>query len=137
MRGMIRRAMVVAGPVVVLLGLAAGAASARGVAASWSPTTSPGTFSYNSSFSNGQPVNPGQTFSQKFALTNSGSSATSALKITLTPSSAFATSHDTCTGTSLGPKKSCSITVSYTAHDPRPDPAGHAHRHQPPSLPPA
>jgi hypothetical protein len=119
MRGMIRRAVVVAGPVVVMLGLAAGAASASG-AASWSPITSPGIFSYDSSFNNGQPMNPGQAFSQKFTLTNSGSSATSALKITLTPAagtpaSAFAASHDACTGTSLGPKKSCTITVTYTA----------------------
>ena len=111
MRGMIRRAMVVAGAAVVLPGLAAGVASASGtVALSWSPS---GTFSYGT-------LNAGQTSPpQAFTLTNSGSSATAALKIALTsvtgPASAFTKTADTCTGTSLGPKKSCSVTVTYTA----------------------
>jgi hypothetical protein len=47
-----------------------------------------------------------------FTLKNSGGSATSALTITVT-GSAFTISADSCTGTSLGPGKSCAVTVSY------------------------
>ena len=39
--------------------------------------------------------------------------ATGALKVSLTGSSAFSITADTCTARSLGPKKSCSVTVQY------------------------
>src|SRR5947209_7199025 len=108
MGSMIRRAMVVAGTVMVLLGFAVGVASAT-VAVSWSPS---GSFDY------GTLSAAHRSSSQAFTLTNAGSSATSALKIALTTltsrSSAFTKAADTCTGTSLGPKKSCSVTVTYT-----------------------
>src|SRR6266511_2364412 len=56
----------------------------------------------------------GQTASQTFTLTNSGGSATAALTVALTGSAAFAKTADACTATSLGPGKSCSVTVVYS-----------------------
>jgi uncharacterized repeat protein (TIGR01451 family) len=52
--------------------------------------------------------------SQTFSLTNGGGSATSALVVSLTGSAAYAKSQDRCTAISLGPKKSCAITIRYT-----------------------
>ncbi|MGH3205851.1 MAG: DUF1573 domain-containing protein [Streptosporangiaceae bacterium] len=71
---------------------------------SWAPTTLPGTFDYGT-------VNEGQMVSQAFTLTNSGGSASAALTITVTGSAAFTETADSCT--SLGPNKSCSVTVAY------------------------
>lgn len=69
---------------------------------SWSPS---GTYDLGSSGS-----------SHSFTLTNSGGSATGALMVTLGGAnpSQFSISHNTCSGTSLGPKKHCSLTVTYT-----------------------
>jgi hypothetical protein len=108
MRDVIRRATVVAGAAVVLLGTAMGVASAAsgGPVLSWSPTTSPGTYNFGT-------VSPGSTVSQAFTLTDSGGGATSTLTVSLTGSSAFTKTKDTCTGTKLSPKKSCSVTVAY------------------------
>jgi len=79
---------------VVLLGPAAGVASASGtVALGWSPQTS-GTYSYGT-VSVGQSPKPSQTSTLK----NAGTSASSALKTTLAGSAAFAKTADTCTGT--------------------------------------
>jgi Domain of unknown function (DUF5666)/Abnormal spindle-like microcephaly-assoc'd, ASPM-SPD-2-Hydin len=58
-------------------------------------------------------VGVGGSVSQQFTLKNSGGSASAALTITLAGSSAFAITNDTCTATSLGPNKSCSVTVTY------------------------
>lgn len=98
--------------VMAMVFAAAGVASASGtVNLVWSPS---GAFNYGA-------LAPGATAPSKvFTLSNSGSTASSALKITLTPSvgtppTAFKITADTCTGTSLGPKKSCSVTVTYTA----------------------
>src|SRR6266545_586956 len=55
-----------------------------------------------------------QTASQTFTLTNSGGSATAALTVALTGSAAFTKTADACTATSLGPGKSCSVTVVYS-----------------------
>jgi hypothetical protein len=108
MRGLIRRAVVAAGVSVVLLGPAAGVARASGtVALGWSPQTS-GSYSYGT-VSVSQTPKPSQTF----ILKNAGTSATAALKTTLTGSAAFTKTADTCAGTSLGPGKSCSVTVRY------------------------
>lgn len=112
MHGLIRRVVVAGGAAVALLVSAAGAASASGSPAlNWTPATSPGTYSYGS-------LAAGQTASQVFTLTNSGGSASSALKISLTGSAAFTITADTCTATSLGPKKSCYVTVSYAPATP-------------------
>ena len=58
-------------------------------------------------------IDAGTTVSHTYVLTNSGSAATGALSVTLSGSSAFAKTADTCTDASLGPKKSCSVTVQY------------------------
>ena len=58
-------------------------------------------------------IDANTTSSQTFTLRNSGGKATSALKVTLTGSSAFSVTADGCTGTSLGPRKICSVTVQY------------------------
>src|SRR5205823_1785258 len=90
---------------VVLLAPAAGEAGGPPVIA-WSPTTSPGTFDFGA-------VKVGDTPSQTFTLTNSGGSAPGALTITFSGSAAFSITSDACTGTSLGPRKSCAVTVEY------------------------
>ena len=52
--------------------------------------------------------------SQTFTLRNSGGSASAALTVTLTASGAgFTKTADRCTGTSLGPRKSCTVAVRY------------------------
>lgn len=56
----------------------------------------------------------GSAATQAFVLTNSGGVATAALTISLTGSSAFTITANTCSATSLGPKKSCSVTVQYS-----------------------
>ena len=58
-------------------------------------------------------IDANTTSSQTFTLRNSGGKGTSALKVTITGSSAFSVTADGCTGTSLGPKKQCSVTVRY------------------------
>jgi hypothetical protein len=55
----------------------------------------------------------GQTASQTFVLKNSGGSATGALTVSLSGSVAFTKRADSCTATSLGPNKMCSVTVTY------------------------
>jgi len=106
MHSLIRRAAVAAGAAVVLLGPAAGVASAAMVVLSWSPTTPPSTYNFGT-------LSAGQTVSQAFTLTNSGSGSTSALAVTLKGSPAFTRTKDACTGVKLAPKKSCSVTVAY------------------------
>src|SRR5436309_296438 len=71
----------------------------------WSPSSS-GAFAYGL-------VGVGHTASQTFTLTNSGGSASAELTITLSGSGAFTLADDNCTGTSLGPRKSCEVTVDY------------------------
>jgi hypothetical protein len=58
----------------------------------------------------------GQPSDKTFTVTNMGGTATAALKVTLAPSAAFTipAGGDKCTAVSLGPKKSCTVTVSYT-----------------------
>jgi Cep192 domain 4 len=58
-------------------------------------------------------IAPGSTASKTFVLTNNGGSATGALQVTLSGSSAFSKTVDTCTAVSLGPRKQCSVTVQY------------------------
>jgi hypothetical protein len=114
MRGIVRRALVTISAVAVLVFAAAGVASASGtVVLTWSPATSAGTYAYPT-------INAGQKVSQAFTLTNSGTVATSALKIALANVSgtAFTKTADSCTGTSLGPKKKCTVTVRYAPTTP-------------------
>lgn len=65
-----------------------------------------------SPYSYGQ-VTVGQTASQTFTVANSGGSASAALTLSLSGSSAFTVTTDTCTGTSLGPGKSCTVSVQF------------------------
>jgi HYDIN/CFA65/VesB family protein len=105
MRGLVR--IVVAACAMVAL-LTPAAAQARGTAPAidWSPTTDVGTYDYGA-------VTPGQTVSLTFTLTNTGGSATAMLTVTFSGSAAFSMTSDGCTGTSLGPGKSCDVTVQY------------------------
>jgi hypothetical protein len=104
MRVLFRRAAVITGAAAVVLGSAAGIASAGGPPAlAWSPAA----FDFGS-------VNAGTTTQpDTFTLTNNGGSASADLTVTL--SGPFALKSDACTGTSLGPRKSCIVQVSYTA----------------------
>ena len=57
----------------------------------------------------------GTTASQIFTLTNIGGTASGALTISLgAEAGVFTKTADTCTGISLGPGKSCSVTVQYS-----------------------
>jgi hypothetical protein len=71
----------------------------------WSPSSGGG-FDYGS-------VQVGKDSSQTFTLENSGGSASAAITATLTGSSSFSITDDSCTGTSNGPGKSCTVTVDY------------------------
>ena len=55
------------------------------------------------------------TYTTVLTITNSGHVGTGKLETTFRTGAGFAYSEDTCTGTSLGPGKSCSITVTLTA----------------------
>ena len=72
----------------------------------WSPTTSSGTYNYGT-------LNAGQAKEVTFTLENTGGKASGALTVTLPGSSAFSVTSDECTERSLGPNKSCTVTVKY------------------------
>src|SRR5262245_10276311 len=95
---------VVASAVVVLVVAVAGQAGGPPSLA-WSPSTS-------DSFDFGL-TGVGKTATQTFTLINSGGSASAALTVTLTGPEAFAITEDNCSDTSLGPRKSCTVTVEY------------------------
>jgi hypothetical protein len=60
------------------------------------------------------PIASGTQTSQTFTLTNTGGKASAAITaVTLSGPAAFTKTADTCTGTSLGPDKSCTVTVQY------------------------
>jgi uncharacterized repeat protein (TIGR01451 family) len=109
MRGLIRilvtGVVTVAALFVPAAGQAANAPSSP-PALSWSPTTGSGSFDFGTQVG---------AVSQQFTLTNSGGSATGALTVKVSPSPGpFTITADGCTGTSLGPTKSCKVTVKYT-----------------------
>jgi|GEM_PF-4788969 len=59
-------------------------------------------------------IDTGTTASRTFTFTNTGGAATGALTASLPNSSAaFTLTADTCTGRSLGPRRSCTVTVRY------------------------
>lgn len=93
--------------------LAAGLAGTSGLAAqapavAWSPVTASDGFDYGT-------IPAGHSVSQAFTLANGGRSASSTLAIALTGSAAFVVDADDCTGRSLGPGRSCTVTVRYTS----------------------
>ena len=104
MRGLIRIIVAAVAATVALLVPVAGQAGGA-PALAWSPATN-GTYDYGA-------VSPGQTASQTFTLTNSGGSATGMLTVALSGSTAFSITSDVCTGTALGKRKSCAVTVQY------------------------
>jgi hypothetical protein len=53
---------------------------------------------------------------QTFTLKNTGGSATGALTVSLSGSSMYTKTSDTCSAVSLGPNKSCSVSVHYDAN---------------------
>ena len=71
----------------------------------WTPSTAGG-FDFGL-------VGVGKTATQTFTLSNSGGSASAALTITLSDAAGLSLTEDNCTGTSLGPGKSCTVTVEY------------------------
>ena len=93
------------GAVAVLLGLPAAVASAGGAPAALG--FQPSAHAY------GQ-VSVGQTSERQFRLANTGGRASSALTVTVSGLRGFTITADTCTGTSLGPGKSCAVTVRFT-----------------------
>jgi len=58
----------------------------------------------------------GQSLDQTFTLKNTGGSGSAAVKVTLTPTTAFTipVGGDRCSTISLGPGKTCTVTVRYT-----------------------
>jgi hypothetical protein len=92
----------------VAIGLCVIAVFAPGVLAGGAPSIAltPSAHDYGT-------IDPNTTASQTFVLKNTGGSATGALTVKLTGSSSFARTSDSCTGTALGPKKQCSVTVRY------------------------
>ena len=110
-RGLVARAAVVAAAAAALAVPAVAASAAQTPAISWSPATPAGTYNFGT-LTAGQPAS-GKTFT----LANSGGSATSALTIAVT-GPAFTKTADSCTGLSLGPGKSCTVTVNYAPANP-------------------
>ena len=58
-------------------------------------------------------VTIGLTASQRFTLANSGGQATGRLKVTLAGAAAFSVTGDRCSGRSLGPGRSCIVSVGF------------------------
>jgi hypothetical protein len=74
---------------------------------SWAPATATGSYDYGTIDAGTNPA------VETFTLRNSGGSGSSVLTIALSGSSDFTITSDTCTGTSLGPNKTCTVTVQY------------------------
>ena len=104
MRNLIRPAAVAAGTTVMMLGLAAGVAAASAGPPVLAFTPSPDDY--------GQ-VTVGQAAAQTVTLANTGGRASRAVTVTLSGSAAFTITADACTATSLGPGKSCTVTVRF------------------------
>ena len=113
MRGLYRRAAVAAGAVMVALGLGQGVAA--GSAGPPVLAFTPSRYDY------GQ-LTVGQTAAKTVTLANSGGKASRALRVTLAGAAAFTITADTCTGASLGPGKSCRVTVRFAPPPPPPSP---------------
>ena len=92
------------GALALLLPVGAGAGGQPAIA--FTPTTSAGTYDFGTRAAD-------TSLSRSFELKNTGGLATAALTITLTGASAFTKTADSCSARSLGPKKTCSVTVRY------------------------
>src|SRR5215467_971995 len=60
----------------------------------------------------------GQTASQTLTLANTGGSPTRKLSVALSGPAAFTVAANSCTGISLGPGKSCAVTVQFAPDSP-------------------
>jgi len=99
-----------------MVGLVAGAAPIAAQAGSapalrWTPQTAsespPPTYDFGAVSASGA--------SRTFTLKNSGGSATSALKVSLsTTASGFSIRADHCSALSIGPRKTCTVRIHYT-----------------------
>jgi Abnormal spindle-like microcephaly-assoc'd, ASPM-SPD-2-Hydin len=98
------RAAVAAGVVAVVLGSAAGTAAAR--------PRPPVLAFHPAPFDYGR-VTVRQQRVETFTLANTGGRASSALTVSLSGSAAFSITADACTATSLGPGKTCTVTVRF------------------------
>lgn len=103
-RSMLGRAALVAG-LISILAPALVAAKAAPPALGVSPSTD-GAYDYGT-------VAAGSTASETFTVTNAGGSASGVVAIQVTGSDAFAVAADGCTGLSLGPSKSCDVTIEF------------------------
>lgn len=74
----------------------------------WSPTTSVGGYDFGT-----LDAGAGAAKSVTFTLANAGDRASANIAVSLPGSPAFTVTADSCTGTSLGPRKSCAVTVAY------------------------
>jgi hypothetical protein len=108
MHGLIRFIVVAAAAAVTLLVVPAAGEAARPPALGWSPATSGGSYNFGT-------FDAGARRSVVFTLTNPGGSATGRLAVTLSGSAAFSITADGCSGRSVGPRRSCAVTVRYAA----------------------
>jgi hypothetical protein len=99
------RRLVLISVVVVGLLTAASAQAAKTQGLTWTPGA---TFGYGT-----LDAADGGSASQTFTLGSTGGKPVGPLSISLTGSSAFTKTADTCTGTKLSAKRSCSVTVKY------------------------
>jgi hypothetical protein len=105
MRGLIGRAVLAAATALALVGLPAGVASAGSGPAVLAFHPAPYDFGH---------VTVGERPERVLQLANTGGRASSALTVGVSGSPAFIITVDGCTGTSLGPGKSCTVTVRFT-----------------------
>ena len=104
MRGVVGRAAVLVLVVVGLLGAPVAVASAG---------AGPAVLAFERSQYAYGLVSIGARPERVFTLANSGGRASGALTVSVAGSAAFSAAADTCTGTSLGPGKSCTVTVRF------------------------
>lgn len=105
MRGVIGRAALAAATALVLVGLPASVASAGAAPAVLAFRPAPYDYGH---------VTVGQKPERVFTLANAGGRASSSMTVQVSGSTAFSVTADTCSGTSLGPGKSCTVTVRFT-----------------------
>ena len=108
MGGVIGRMVLAAATVLALVGLPAGVASAGADPAVLAFHPAPYDYGH---------VTVGERPERVFTLANTGGRASSSLTVQVSGSTAFGVTADTCTGTSLGPGKSCTVTVRFTPTD--------------------
>ena len=103
-RGVIGRAVVSAAAVMGLLGVPVGAASAG---------AGPAVLAFERSQYAYGLVSIGVRPERVLTLVNTGGRASGSLTVSVSGSPAFTVAADTCTGSSLGPRKSCTVTVRF------------------------